>query len=167
MKTEECLNARKETYIKNYGCDNPSKSDKIKLKKEETCLKNFGVNSPLQNVDVFKRNKISAFKHHFYKNYTYQGTYELDFIIKYEYLLTIENPDFKIDYFYENKNHKYHPDFFIRKYNLIVEIKSDYTYYKEIYKNDTKQQACLDNGYNFIFIINKDYSEFNRLLMLD
>jgi len=28
----------------------------------------------------------------------------------------------------------------------------------------TKRQACIDNGYNFLFIINKKYDEFDKLI---
>jgi hypothetical protein len=50
------------------------------------------------------------------------------------------------------------------EYNLIIEIKSDYTFNKELKKNLSKQKACLDQGYDFIFIVNKDYTEFEKLL---
>jgi len=169
MKTEKCKSDRKETYIKNWGFDNPSKSDKIKKKKEETCLKNFGVKSPLQNRDVFKRNKLSGNQIHKYpknKNITYQGTYELDFLDNYHHLINIEEPDFIINYIFENKEHKYHPDFYNKNNNLIIEIKSDYTYNREVDKNLTKRNACIEQGYNFLFVKNKNYLKLNRILKL-
>lgn len=176
MKTEKCLNDRKETYIKNYGCDNPSQSDKIKKKKEETCFKNFGVKSPLQNREIFKRNRLSANKKHRYskdKKITYQGTYELNFLDCFYDIINIEEPNFTINYILDNKNHKYHPDFYIKNHNLIIEIKSDYTYNKEINKNLAKQKACIKKGYYFLFVINKNYLKLigypiklNRMLKL-
>ena len=39
-----------------------------------------------------------------------------------------------------------------------------YTYECEKEQNEAKKEAAINNGYNFIFIINKDYTEF--LLML-
>jgi len=45
-----------------------------------------------------------------------------------------------------------------------VEIKSTYVYNYELEKNIEKKKACLTNGYNFIFIIDKQYDEFKKLL---
>lgn len=132
-------------------------------------MKNFGVKSPLQNREVFKRNKLSGnqiHKYHKDKNITYQGSYELNFLNNYYHLINIEEPNFIINYIYENKNHKYHPDFYNKDNNLIVEIKSDYTYNKEIDKNLKKKKSCIEQGYNFIFIINKNYLKLDRLLKL-
>lgn len=167
MKTEKCLNQRKETYMKNWGVDNPSQSDEIKIKKENTCLKNFGVKSPLQNRNVFMKSKLSSNQIHKYKEYdnlTYQGSYEYDFLNKYSDIIKIENPNFVIQYEYEKLQHKYHPDFFIDKYNLIIEIKSEYTYNKEIDKNLAKKKFCIDQGYEFLFIINKKYDILDNIL---
>jgi hypothetical protein len=56
--------------------------------------------------------------------------------------------------------------FFIPEYNLIVEIKSSYTYNYELDKNQIKKDYCIKNGYNFIFIIDKDYLYFDNLLKI-
>lgn len=169
MKIEKCKNDRKETYMKNWGVDNPSQSDEIKRRKEETCFKNFGVKSPLQNRNVFLKNKLSANQIHKYiknENITYQGTYELDFLNKYYDIIDINEPDFTIKYKFKNKAHNYHPDFYNKTNNLIIEIKSNYIFEKEKERNITKKKYCILNGYKFIFIINKNYSHLNRLLKL-
>ena len=44
-----------------------------------------------------------------------------------------------------------------------MEIKSSYWYEKDLDKNLDKQKSCLEQGYNFIFIINKNYEEFEKL----
>jgi len=49
--------------------------------------------------------------------------------------------------------HRYYPDFYIKKDNKIIEVKSIYTYNIDIEKNLLKQKACLDAGYNFEFWI--------------
>ena len=33
-------------------------------------------------------------------------------------------------------------------------------------KNLAKQKACIDQGYNFIFIINKNYNEFDNIIKI-
>ena len=53
----------------------------------------------------------------------------------------------------------YFPDFYIPKYNLIVEVKSAYTYDKELDLNLTKKEWSIRSGYDFIFIIDKNYDE--------
>lgn len=168
MKIEKCKNDRKETYIKNYGVDNPSKSEKIKKKKENTCLKNHGVKSPLQNSNIFRKNRISAIQKHKYKNedITYQGTYELDFLNIYFEKIKINEPNFNIKYIYNGEEHIYHPDFYNITYNLIIEIKSEYTFNKEKYKNFSKKKYAILNGYKFIFVIDKNYLDLERLLKL-
>jgi len=69
-----------------------------------------------------------------------------------------------IKYEFNNKEKVYYPDFYYQPLNLIIEIKSSYTFYKDLDKNLIKQKQCLDKGYNFIFIIDKKYDEFEKLL---
>jgi hypothetical protein len=49
---------KKETFIKNYGVDNPSKSESIKEKKKKTCLKNHGVENGLKLRDRVKEGMV-------------------------------------------------------------------------------------------------------------
>lgn len=58
----------------------------------------------------------------------------------------------------------YYPDFFLPEYNLIVEIKSTYTFEKYLNKNTAKKEKCIELGFNFIFIIDKDYKEFEYFI---
>jgi very-short-patch-repair endonuclease len=70
----------------------------------------------------------------------------------------------KIKYEFDEKIKTYHPDFYNKKNNLIIEIKSDYIYNKDVDKNIAKKKSCISQGYNFIFIINKNYSEFENIV---
>lgn len=152
------------TTLSNYGVENPSQSKIVKNKKCKTSFKNYGVNHPLQNINIFEKGQKTAFKRHKYKNVNiwYQSSYELDFLEKYyEKYKDIQRAP-TIRYKFEDKQHIYYPDFFIDKLNLIIEIKSDYTYNRYLNKNIEKQKSCLKQGYNFIFIINKNYGEFNK-----
>ena len=54
----------------------------------------------------------------------------------------------------------YHPDFFINELNLIIEIKSSYYYNLYLEKNLVKEKYTLESGFNFIFIIDKNYDDF-------
>lgn len=71
-----------------------------------------------------------------------------------------------IKYKLNENEHYYHPDFYLPDYNLIIEIKSSYTYNYDLNKNLSKKEYSIKNGYNFIFIIDKDYSEFESYLIV-
>lgn len=59
----------------------------------------------------------------------------------------------EIWYKLNEKVHRYHCDIFIETKNLIIEVKSKYTYNHSIHMNLVKQKACLDAGYDFEFWI--------------
>ena len=65
-----------------------------------------------------------------------------------------------IKYKFDDKEKVYYPDFYLPKYNLIVEIKSKYTYNCDFNKNISKQESCINMGYNFLFIIDNEFNEF-------
>ena len=54
-----------------------------------------------------------------------------------------------INYYFNEKVHRYYPDIFIESENKLIEIKSDYTYKKELIKNIHKALATRKLGYNF------------------
>ena len=62
------------------------------------------------------------------------------------------------------KKLKYYSDFYLPDYNLIVEIKSTIWYDKHFEKNIMKEKTCKELGYNFIFIIDKKYDEFEKFI---
>jgi len=142
MKLEKCLNDRKETYIKNWGVDNPTK-----------------------NEDIFRKSMKSGNKIKYYNNTNlfYQGTYEKDFLDKYFDKIKIEN-GLNIEYIYDNKNKVYHGDFYLPDYDLMVEIKSTYWYDRQKSKNILKE-LYSKKLHNFIMIMDKDYEVFNNLLL--
>ncbi len=55
----------------------------------------------------------------------------------------------EIWYILDGIKHRYYPDFYIEKDNLIVETKSVYTLECEKEKNNLKFQAVKSHGYNF------------------
>lgn len=54
-----------------------------------------------------------------------------------------------INYIINNKEHRYYHDIYILKDNLIIEVKSDYTYKKDLIKNILKALATRKLEYNF------------------
>lgn len=59
----------------------------------------------------------------------------------------------RIKYIFEDSEHTYYPDFYIKSTNTIIEVKSHWTFEKEKEKNLAKEQACKKRGFNFEFKI--------------
>jgi hypothetical protein len=53
----------------------------------------------------------------------------------------------------DNKTHEYHPDIYIKNTNTIIEVKSLYFFNLHKQTNLTKEKACLQQGFNFEFMI--------------
>jgi len=162
-QNSEIYEKSKKTCLFNYGVEYPTQNFEIKEKIKKINLERYGAEYPLQNLEIFNKVQKSAFKLKKYKNYLYRGTYELDFLIKFSDNYKIEHAK-TIDYVFDGKNKKYHPDYYLPDYNLIVEIKSTYIYEREKEKNEAKKEAAINSGYNFIFIIDKDYTDFLSIL---
>jgi hypothetical protein len=163
FQNEKIKEKSKHTCLEKYGVENSSQIEEVKEKRKITCLKNNGFEYPTQNINIFKKHQSTAFRLKYYENLHYQASYELNFLEIFYNKIKIENAK-SIRYQFNSKNKVYHPDFFLPEYNLIIEIKSNYTYRINLEVNLAKQKACLDQGYNFIFIIDKDYTEFKKLI---
>lgn len=154
----------KKTCIDKY-VDNPSKCQSVKNKILNTFNNKYGIDHPMKNekflIDFMKRSlKIKNFNN---SDIYYQGTYELDFLEKYSSAESIENGKV-IKYIFGNNTHSYLSDFYLPKYNLIIEIKSKYTYNLHLDKNLSKKEYSILSGHNHIFIIDKDYTEFEKII---
>jgi len=159
------IDDRKKSNMLKYGVENVFELENIKEKIKKTCLQRYGVEYPAQNEDIFLKTQKKRFKIEKYKNTNIysQGSYEKDFLNKFYDKIEIRRAKSFI-YIFNEKEHYYHPDFYAPKFNLIVEIKSKYIYELEIEQNQLKRQACLNEGYNYIFIIDKNYTEIEKLL---
>lgn len=157
---------RKETCLKKYGVDSYLKTNEYKIRFRNTLMIRYGVESPMHSDILFRRQQISALKIKKYidTELTYQGTYELDFLEKFHNRIQIVKIH-PIQYIFNGKIHYYHPDFYLPQYNLVVEIKSLYTYNFDLDKNLVKRDYVIDIGYNFMFIIDKDYSILESLII--
>ena len=129
-------------------------------KKVATHLKNFGVDYPAQHLETFEKQQKNKYKRKEIelpsgKVVKLQGnepfTLLNELLIKYdesEIIMGNKNMP-EIWYDFENKKHRYFPDFYIPKENLIIEVKSEYTLQKQWDKNQAKFQAVKDAGFNF------------------
>jgi hypothetical protein len=170
--TPQAIKAR----IERYGVENPFSSKEVQDKIKETNLMNFGVEYPLQNPVIFEK----AIKYRSYEYLASNGkVYTLQGYEKYalEKLLLLYHEDdiihgaanirfyHKFQYSFDGKTKNYFPDFYIVSKNLIVEVKSLFTYLYEKEKNSLKKQAVLEKDVNFEFWIFDDKG--NEVKMTD
>ena len=103
---------------------------------------------------------------YYYKKYTmpsgkiinYQGyeNFALDELLQLFNENDIENERYTvpiIKYIKNNKEYNYFPDIFIKSKNLIIEVKSEWTYKLQLIQNILKALAVRKAGYNFEFWI--------------
>jgi len=162
---EKVRKRRDKTMIKRYGTKHALLNADSVEKFKNTCLERYGVESPMQNEDLFNKQQISSIQIKYFKNTNlyYQGTYELDFLEKYYDKFDNIKRGPTIKYIFENKNRIYYSDFFIPSLNLVIEIKNSYLYNRDKSRILAKEKAAISNGFNYILIIDKDYTELNNL----
>jgi hypothetical protein len=158
------LNAkRKETWKTKYGVDNPNISEKIKEKKKKTCLKKYGVENHMQNKELYEKIKHKMYK---FKEYILPSGNKIDvqgyecqaldiLLEKFSEKDIVYKDNETPDIWYEinGQTKRYYPDFYIPKENLIIEVKSKYTFQADLEKNLAKEKACKKAGFNFEFMI--------------
>jgi very-short-patch-repair endonuclease len=151
--------------LKKYGVDNYTKTDMFQKQYKATCLKKFGCENSSQNSEIFMKQQKARMVIKYFRDTKiyYQGSYEKDFLDKYFDKIKIANGK-TIKYKYKEKTKNYFADFYLPEYNMIIEIKNSYNYERQKEINEAKKEYCLLEGYKFIFIINKDYTEFDNLI---
>jgi len=156
----------KETMIKKYGVDNFSKTPEFLEKFKNTSLNRYGVEYPNQDPEIYER---SCKGRKYYKDYIlpsgkkiriqgYEG-YALDILLNsyHEDDILTKKSDMPIVWYeFENKRRRYYPDIYIPSQNLIIEVKSTYTYNLETAQIHSKINSLKDMGFNTnIWIIDK------------
>jgi len=149
----------KETTLENYGVENPSQSPIIKQLKKKTMMKNYGVPNPIY---LTTRN---GYKYHLYempsgkiiKLQGYEPKLMDNLLLTYsEDDILYEKQDMPEIWYLSSENntwHRYYPDFYIPKENLVLEVKSEYTYKANLQMNIDKKEATICLGYNYILEI--------------
>jgi len=163
LQSEKVKEKGRQTCLERFGVEYASQSEEVKIKVRKTCLKKYGVEHASQSEEIHCKQTYG------WKNYTLpsgnvvkvQG-YE-NFVLD-ELFKTYTENDIIIDrknvpkIWYntiDDKKHRYFPDIFIPKENLIIEVKSTWTYERDFAKNLLKQAACLEAGFKFEFWIYK------------
>lgn len=155
---------QRDTFLEKYGVSWYSKSEEYIEKGRNTCLEKYGVKHQSQCPEIYE--KMPGFKNSWHDYILPSGTqiklqgYEpqaLDMLLKIykeEDILYKKTDVPEIWYVGEdNKKHRYYPDFYIPKDNLVIEVKSEYTYNYDLNKNLLKEEATKKSGYNFELVI--------------
>lgn len=168
-----CMDTRKkQTNLGKFGETSYTRTEAYKKSRKAACIKTYGTEHPMQNADVYDKSQKTGLA---YKTYTFpsgrqervQG-YEplaLDYLLK-----TYHEDDIKLgrkeqpDIWYNDEKgtkHRYFSDIYIPKHNLIVEVKSSWTYKlgTDLGKIQLQEQACKDEGYTYLCLVFNDHKE--------
>lgn len=154
---------RAEANTAKFGGAGPLCSPVVRTKRIATCFKVYGARNPMQNGLV--RRKAGKSRYDF-KTYTFpsgktarvQG-YEplvLDELLRTypeDQIVVEDTPTVSYTDPATGQERVYFPDIFIPGENLIIEVKSPWTYFKNLEVNTAKAHACLAAGYRFQFHI--------------
>lgn len=162
-QTKECQDKIKKTCFKKYGKDSYLSTDDCQIKSRKTCNEKYGVDFPSQNYEIHKKQFPKMKMHNI--GIKYQGSYEKHFLDLCEKMNINVVRGKTIKFKHKNKDKIYFPDYYLKDFNLIVEVKSWYTYELHEELNLIKQKYVLEQGYNFLFIIDKKYDEFLSILI--
>jgi hypothetical protein len=157
---EEYQIKRKSTNLQRYGFEHACQSEDVKAKTRATNLERYGYEYVLQNPEMYEKMLSSGYiiKTHESTGLKYQGSYELDFLewcVQNNVTVTKPAP---IKYEF-NGTRYYYPDFYHEPTNTIIEVKSTYTYNKQLEKNKAKEAATINAGFNYVLVLDKDYSK--------
>jgi hypothetical protein len=132
-----------------------------------------------EKLAIAEKSMLTKSKRNWYKPYqwndkTYpvQGyePFVLDFLTENgftDFVIGAKNvPKFR--YQINEKEQTYYPDIFLPSLNLIVEVKSKFTFDEHSQRNEIKKESVLKAGYNFTFVIfHRVYSDAIRKDVLD
>ena len=150
----------KQTCLEKYGVEYPTQSSMIQDKIKTTNKTKYGVERPFQNAEIAEQASKSAYK---LKEYTFpsgkvikcQGyePYALDILITdhkitEEDIVTSKKEVPEIWYKdSDDKDHRYYVDIFIKSFNKFIEVKSTWTYKKNMEKVELTKNTVKDKGF--------------------
>lgn len=150
--------------MEKYGVEHTLQRPDVRAKRAATMIKKHGHVHALQNPKLFQRMVSNSYRTKSYRlgkrTVQVQG-YEglaLDWILKNTRIKASDiacGPDVpSVPYTSSSgKSKTYHPDFFVPKHNLVIEVKSVYTYNSRLEQNLLKAAACVASGYKFRFLV--------------
>nr|QBK85284.1 MAG: restriction endonuclease [Iridovirus LCIVAC01] len=160
----------RKAHKKKLGVDNPLKCKKIREKIEQTMLERYGARYSSQSPEIFskilkklyssKQYQFPSGKSRIIQGYENkcldilltQGIKELDIITGIKNIPVIDYQDNK------GKKRKYYPDIYISSKNLLIEVKSPYTYMKDQERNELKFRKASQNYRFQLWIFDRNSS---------
>ncbi len=174
-QSEDIKKQKIQTNLEKRGVENPFQCEEVKKKIRATNMKNLGVESPMHNSNIVHKVMIANHAHKEHElpsgNIVNVQGYEpwaIDFLLQTyteDDIQTVSDHKLAIDYIgIDNKKHKYIPDLYIKSKNLIIEVKSDYTYKVDLQTNNLKAQSCISAEYDFKFYV---FDKKKKLTIID
>jgi hypothetical protein len=171
MQSEEMRGKARSTSHEHFGVEYPAQSPDVRAKFQQTCRERYGVDHYMHDPDIAEKVLHAAFRHRDYitpsgKLLRLQGYEPYAYQILLDEGLTEENILYRrgdmpeIWYEHDGKIRRYYPDFYLPEKKLIVEVKSDYTYFLHLERNQAKENATRTLGYDYRLMI------FNQRLEL-
>ena len=149
----------KETNLARYGVENPMQSDEIKARCVATCQDKYGVNHHMHDLQIKRKVAAKQRKQKIHvlpsgKTCVVQG-YEpqvIDFVLK-NGIYTETDISFNVPAVQWNNNGKisvYHADLYVPDENLLIEVKSTYTWFNDKHhaRALAKAHAARSAGFN-------------------
>ena len=165
------LDKRKKTNMEKYGVEWNSQRPEHKELTNKTSNERYGTDWPMQNDAIHDRSTnnsklLKEYKFSSGRVEKIQGyeSWAIDVLLKTYHedeLILRRGSKPRIKYRFMDKDLIYKPDIYIPKDNLLIEVKSNYTYNTELEKNLAKEKASIAAGYNFRFMI---FDKHGRLL---
>ena len=156
----------KQSNLKKYGVEYATQAEITKNKIRQTTLDRYGVEYISQNFKFFEiMQKHGGWAKPYNENIYFRGSYEKDFLDKFYNKIEIKQ-GISFKYVFDNINKIYHSDFYIPSLNLIVEIKNSYLLKKDENIIKAKSKAVIKNGFDYITVVDKDYTEFSHKCLI-
>lgn len=165
MHIREYVDKIQSTIKDRYNVKSLHELDWYVNKKNATMMEKYGVLNPSQNLSVHKK-KLRSSKKYTLKNgvtIDVQG-YEPFFLDDLSKIMDVDESIVDIptiNYVHHGENKVYYPVFFVKPYNMVIEVKSKYTIStdKEMIYNKIVGSICA--GYDFLLIV---YGEDGKIL---
>jgi hypothetical protein len=154
---------RKETMLEKYGVESYNSTEEFKDRRKATWIEKYGVDNPTKNVEILEKVLLKNSQNDYLTKTMvmpsgderrYQGFENqviLDLLksgLSEDEIVTGQGNVPHIPYSFNGRQHRYYPDIYVPKLNLIIEVKSKYTWMKYREKNMAKIKATKQLGYN-------------------
>jgi hypothetical protein len=154
-----------------YGKEHYFQTIEFKQKNHDTFIEKYNCSNAMHVPEFFekcnryriKQMSMPSGKIINYQGYEHIAINELLQIYEEDNIIVSRDNVPNIYYYFNGKKKKYYPDIFIPSENLIIEVKSEYTYKKYFEINELKREAVLKLNYNFNYWICSDKCVLNKI----